>query len=201
MRTLTLGLLLSSAVALAQHENGGVWTGYVGGWKPNTQSVAVHPLALQARQRWVPPVVVVPWAMNTVATARQDQELAAQQAAEHRRAWDAEQARITQQTQLENERRLAAERQAYLQQQLEQERRLAAEREALVVARARLEQEAEARRLAAAQPPPPPEPPRPPPPSTPGNDIYRWTDADGVVHYTTNVPAEAKPFAKKVGQR
>lgn len=36
---------------------------------------------------------------------------------------------------------------------------------------------------------------------TPGNDIYRWVDGKGVIHYSTNVPAAYKGIAKKVGAR
>lgn len=198
MRAIILAVVAVSTAAFAQHENGGVWTGYVGGWKPSTPPAGLYAPPVQ-RPRRTPPVVVVPVPVAT--TVRQERDTAALEA-EQRRAWEAEQARLAQQAQLENERRLAAEREALLQQQLEHERRMAADREAMAVARAKLEQEAEARRLlAAAPPPPPPEPARPPAPSTPGNDVYRWTDADGVVHYSTNVPPEAKPFAKKVGSR
>jgi hypothetical protein len=32
----------------------------------------------------------------------------------------------------------------------------------------------------------------------PGPDVYSWTDDDGVVHYSTKVPPEAKAKAKKL---
>lgn len=202
MRALAVAVLTTSLTAFAQHENGGVWTGYVGGWKPNAAPPApVMPVFNPpvARPRGRAPVVIVPVPVATTSV-RQERDLALE--AEQRRAWDAEQARLAQQTQLENERRLAAEREALLQQQLEYERRMAADREAMAVARAKLEQEAEARRLLAAAPPPaPPEPPKPAAPWTPGNDVYRWTDAEGVVHYSTSVPPEARATAKKVGSR
>jgi hypothetical protein len=46
-------------------------------------------------------------------------------------------------------------------------------------------------------------PPLPPPAvtvvsTTPGPDVYSWTDDDGVVHYSTRVPADAKKRAKKL---
>ncbi|MBX7102034.1 MAG: DUF4124 domain-containing protein, partial [Myxococcaceae bacterium] len=50
-------------------------------------------------------------------------------------------------------------------------------------------------------PPPPPEPVKPELPRTPGNDIYRWVDADGVQHFSTKVPPEQKGKATKVGAR
>lgn len=38
----------------------------------------------------------------------------------------------------------------------------------------------------------------PPGPKVPGPDVFSWTDDDGVVHYSTRVPADAKKRAKKV---
>ena len=52
---------------------------------------------------------------------------------------------------------------------------------------------------APAPPPPPVEPAKPLPPQTPGPDVYTWTDDDGVVHFSTRVPASAKARATKVG--
>lgn len=195
MRSSLLLFALVSTEALAQYDNGGVWTGYVGGWKPNTQNVNTIQVRQQRRQN----VVVVPYAVPVAAPAPQPDAAALQ--AEQRRAWDAEQARIAQQTQLENERRLAADREAMLQRQLETERQLAQEREALNAQRMKLELEERARAQAAlvAAAPAPVEPPKPAAPQTPGNDIYRWVDADGVVHYSTNVPAAMKASATKVG--
>ena len=46
---------------------------------------------------------------------------------------------------------------------------------------------------------PVPEPVKPPAPRMPGPDIFTWTDADGVTHFSTRVPAAAKARAKKVG--
>lgn len=37
-----------------------------------------------------------------------------------------------------------------------------------------------------------------PGPKVPGPDVFSWTDDDGVVHYSTRVPADAKKRAKKV---
>lgn len=207
MRSLIVLLALAASTALAQYDNGGVWTGYVGGWKPNAQPQVIAPGSLPRpgldwpRPRQPQRVVVMPYyvPVNTTSVNQESQRAAEQ--AEQRRAWEAEQARIAQQNQLENERRLAAEREAMLQQQLESERRLAAEREALAAEKLRLERETAARTLAAMTPPPvqQPEPVRPAVPQTPGNDIYRWVDADGVTHYSTNVPASAKASATKVG--
>ncbi|MBM4777670.1 MAG: DUF4124 domain-containing protein [Archangiaceae bacterium] len=208
MRSLIVLFSLVASTALAQYDNGGVWTGYVGGWKPNAQPQTLqlgatgrpNPM-LDWPRRQPQRVVVMPYyvPVNTTSVNQESQRAAEQ--AEQRRAWEAEQARIAQQNQLENERRLAADREAMLQQQLESERRLAAEREALAAEKLRLEREAAARTLAAMTPPPvqQPEPVRPSVPQTPGNDIYRWVDADGVTHYSTNVPASAKASATKVG--
>lgn len=200
MRSLLALFTLVASTALAQYDNGGVWTGYVGGWKPNPQPHVFAPGATtRAAPRQPQRVVVMPYyvPVNTT-TVNQEAQRAAEQA-EQRRAWEAEQARIAQQNQLENERRLAAEREAMLQQQLESERRLAAEREALAAEKLRLERETAARTLVAMTPPPVQQPARPAAPQTPGNDIYRWVDADGVTHYSTNVPESAKAAATKVG--
>lgn len=206
MRTPAIALVAFASVASAQ-EPGGVWTGYVGGWKSNAAPVntvsigpARNPMLDWPRQRVQPrPVVFVPYyvGVNTTAAVQQTESQRAAEQAEQRRAWEAEQTRLAQQTQLDNERRLAAEREAMLQQQLENERRLAAEREALAAERLRIERDA----ARAVLPPPPMQPPAPPPaePRTPGNDIYRWTDADGVVHYSTRVPEPFRGVAKKVG--
>lgn len=47
-------------------------------------------------------------------------------------------------------------------------------------------------------PPPPPVTIVPVAPAVPGPDVYSWTDDDGVVHYSTRVPADAKKRAKKL---
>lgn len=47
----------------------------------------------------------------------------------------------------------------------------------------------------------PAEAPNAQPAPTPGNDIYRWVDARGVIHYSTNVPPAYQGIAKKVGAR
>lgn len=212
-RSFFLVTALVGSLAFAQHENGGVWTGYVGGWKANAATPVSTPgFAYTSRgfpgsgltvntTRQRPQIIAVPYFINTGVSVQQEQESrsAAAEQAEQRRAWEAEQARQQLQTQVENERRVAAEREAMLQQQLEAERRLSAEREALAQERLKLEREHAARVAVALPPPPPPEPVRPEAPRTPGNDIYRWTDADGVVHYSTTVPDAAKPHAKKVG--
>lgn len=205
--TRALGFLtiFIGSVAFAQYDNGGVWTGYVGGWKPNSTSTPgfANPsrYAPQAWPRQRPQVVVMPYYVNSGLSVRQEQDSrsAAAEQAEQRRAWEAEQARQQLQAQVENERRVAAEREVLFQQQLEAERKLSAEREALAQERLKLERESAARAAVAQPPPPPPEPARPEAPRTPGNEIYRWTDADGVVHYSTNVPDSAKALAKKVG--
>lgn len=207
-RSFFLVTALVGSLAFAQHENGGVWTGYVGGWKPNTtatpgfaHSPRISPQLDWPRPRQRQPVVVVPYYVNTGIAVQQEQDSrsAAAEQAEQRRAWEAEQARQQLQAQVENERRVAAEREVLFQQQLDAERKLSAEREALAQERLKLEREHAARLAVVLQPAPPPEPVRPEAPRTPGNDIYRWTDADGVVHYSTNVPDAAKTSAKKVG--
>ncbi|MDP3234254.1 MAG: DUF4124 domain-containing protein [Myxococcales bacterium] len=212
-RSFFLIAALVGSLAFAQHQNGGVWTGYVGGWKPNTSpgfsSYSQFPAAtvwgnnFSTSHRQRSQVFAVPFFINTGVSVQQEQDSrnAAAEQAEQRRAWEAEQARQQLQAQVENERRVAAEREALFHQQLEAERRLSAEREALAQERLRLEREHAARLAVVLQPPPPPEPVRPEAPRTPGNDIYRWTDADGVVHYSTNVPDSAKASAKKVGGR
>jgi len=57
----------------------------------------------------------------------------------------------------------------------------------------------------APAPPPPPAPVAAPvapsaplPPRVPGPDVFSWTDDDGVVNYSTRVPAEARKRAKKL---
>lgn len=203
MRVVVISTLVAGSV-FAQSPNGGVWTGYVGGWKSNEPAAGFatrfDPYGAR-RQRSAPRVVVVPYAVP-VAVA-QPQPSQTEQLEAERRAWDAEQARLASQAQLETERRLAAEREVALLQNLEAERRLAAEREALAAEKLKLEQEERARlqALAAAPPPTPPEPVKQQVPQTPGNDIYRWTDASGVTHYSTNVPPGAKAIATKVGAR
>ncbi len=64
--------------------------------------------------------------------------------------------------------------------------------------------------VAAPAPPPAPEPvpvpvPAPAPvvavplpPREPGPDVFQWTDEDGVVNYSTRVPADARKKAKKI---
>ncbi len=63
--------------------------------------------------------------------------------------------------------------------------------------------------VAAPAPPPPPVAlplPAPVPlpsaaplgPRVPGPDVFLWTDEDGVVHYSTRVPADARKRAKKL---
>jgi len=211
MRAPFLLASLISTAAFAQYENGGVWTGYVGGWKPNSSLAGGGGLPLggglltgrgprlrpQQRQ-----VVVVPYfvAMNPSPSEQQLESQRAAELAEQRRAWDAEQARIAAQTQLENERRLAWEREVLLQRQLEAERQLAMEKEALAAEKLRLEREQAARVVAVVPAPPPPlKEPVPAKPSTPGNDVYEWTDAEGVVHFSTSVPASARASARRVG--
>ncbi len=55
--------------------------------------------------------------------------------------------------------------------------------------------------LDAVRPPAPPVAPEPVKSNTPGNDIYRWVDGEGVVHYSTSVPPAYKGIAKKVGAK
>jgi len=58
--------------------------------------------------------------------------------------------------------------------------------------------------VAAPVPPPvvvpaaPVAPAAPPAPRVPGPDVFWWTDEDGVVHYSTRVPADARKRAKKL---
>jgi hypothetical protein len=41
--------------------------------------------------------------------------------------------------------------------------------------------------------------PQPPAPRVPGPDVFTWIDDDGVTHFSTRVPSEAKARARKVG--
>jgi hypothetical protein len=219
MRALTLALVSCSSVAFAQYENGGVWTGYVGGWKPNTQpgfigggvvpfrpAVTTAPNQVPNWQLWQLAQVQAQgqWAIQAEMQRQTAVQLAAaQQQAEAARAHELEQAR---QAQLEAERRLAAERAAMLQQQLETERRLAAEKELFAMQRLEAERAAAAAAAKAsaekaAQPAPVVASRDDDKPSTPGNDIYRWVDDEGVVHYSTRVPDSAKSVARRVGSR
>jgi hypothetical protein len=215
MRALLLLASLLGTAAFAQADNGGVWTGYVGGWKPTSNAFVAGGLLQASPNRWPTvgwprlwpqprPVVVVPSVvvMNPIPNEHQLESQRAEEQAEQRRAWDVEQARVAAQTQLEHERRLAWEREVLLQRQLEAERQLAMEREALAAEKLLIEREQAARLVAAVPAPPPPQQtPIPAKPATPGNDVYEWTDADGVVHFSTSVPASAKSTARKVGGR
>jgi len=211
MRSLMLVCVMFTSVASAQTEAGGVWTGYVGGWKPDRSAVVTGSRVrvpdwthnVPAWQWWQMASIQQQWALQAEVQRRQAQEAADAQRA--RQAWEAAEEERRQEAsraelervrlaQLEEERRLAAEREAALQRQLETERRLAAEKELLAMQR--LEAERAAARVAVAPAPKPAEPERP---TTPGNDVYRWVDAEGVVHYSTRVPDSAKPFATKVG--
>lgn len=78
----------------------------------------------------------------------------------------------------------------------------AAERQEVLKGAVQLANE-EYRELRAEQPATAPaqaeQPKSEPPQTTPGNDIYRWVDARGVIHYSTNVPPALKGVATKVG--
>lgn len=214
MRTVFFAVTFVSSLAFAQYENGGVWTGYVGGWKPNYQPQPVRgglvTVPSQADrvnaqwQWWQMANIQSQWALQAELQRRtaSEQALAAQQA-EAARAYQLEQAR---QAQVDAERRLAAEREAMLQRQLDEERRLTAEKELLALQRLEAERAAAAAAVAkanaekAAQQAAPVVASREDDkPSTPGNDIYRWVDDEGVVHYSTRVPDSAKASAKRVG--
>jgi hypothetical protein len=41
----------------------------------------------------------------------------------------------------------------------------------------------------------------PPRDDTPGNEVYRWTDEDGVTHDSTRVPPEVAGKARPVGAK
>lgn len=53
----------------------------------------------------------------------------------------------------------------------------------------------------AASPSPSPAPAPPPADTRPGPDVYHWVDANGVQHYSTRVPPEARARAVKIGRR
>lgn len=52
--------------------------------------------------------------------------------------------------------------------------------------------------VVAAPPPPPPVVAAPVGPRTPGPDVFHWTDADGVLNYSTRVPVDVRAKAKKL---
>lgn len=181
----------------------GTWTGYVGGW----QSRGVTPVFRAPVLRPVPYVTAPVWfPVTTTTSANEDAE---KQAAAQRAYAEAEAARQRE----ESERRVAEERQRAAEEReraaeerarLAEERQRAAEQqrladEALAAQRALIEhQQAELARLATPPPPPAPAPPRD---ETPGNEVYRWTDDDGVTHYSTRVPPEVAGKAKPVGAK
>jgi hypothetical protein len=187
MRTVFFAVTVVSSAALAQYENGGVWTGYVGGWKPNTQSTGTR-VGVPAWTQQVPQ-----WQWWQMANIQSQWAL---QAELQRRA-----------AQVQAERRLAAEREAMLQRQLDEERRLTAEKELLALQRLEAERATAAAAAAAAkvnaekaaQAAPVVASREEEKPVTPGNDIFRWVDDEGVVHYSTRVPDSVKASAKRVG--
>ncbi|MCA2981969.1 MAG: DUF4124 domain-containing protein [Myxococcaceae bacterium] len=211
MRLLGLTVVLFGGLAAAQHEGGGVWTGYVGGWRPN--HVVPQPLSagraptlderrLAQWQWWQMANLQTHWAMQTEFQRRAAAEQAqAERQAEAAQAFELEQAR---RAQADAERRLALEREAALQRQLDDARRLAAERELVTLQRLEAERATAAAALAKANA----EKAAPAPavlaaredakPATPGNEIYRWVDDEGVVHYSTRVPDAVKASAKRV---
>lgn len=224
MRTLALVIALAAVPALAQVRgfvaigapagswggyvggwqqpgaSTGTWTGYVGGWKSNAVVGPVAPRVPGYR-----PIVAVPvWVAPAPAPQATETSDAAQQ-----RAWAEAQAQAEREA---NERRLAEERQRTAEERqraAEERERLAVERQraaeqqlvaeqALAAQRALIDaQQAELRRLVA----PPPVPATPPKDETPGNEVYRWVDDDGVTHFSTRVPEAMKARARPVGAR
>jgi hypothetical protein len=222
MRSVTLLVAVAAASAAAQST--GAWGGYVGGWRePGVSTgtwtgyvvgwrapggvyggVPVAPIVRAPVVRpWVTaPVFVVPTPVNPPEeAARLDAAL---------RAYAEAEATLQRE---ENDRRLAEERQRAAEEReraAEERARLAEERqraaelqrladEALAARKALLEyQKAELARLAAAASPPQPAPPKD---DAPGNEVYRWTDEDGVTHYSTRVPRELAGKAKLVGAK
>lgn len=178
----------------------GTWTGYVGGW----QGTRGPGLVRAPVYRPMPYVVGPTWFPTTTRDDEAEKQAAAQRAwaeAEAAREREASERRVAEERQRAAEER---ERAALERERAAEERARAAEQQrladqALEAQRALIaQQQAELQRLAAASPPPPP-PAAAPRDETPGNEVYRWTDEDGVTHYSTRVPPEAVGKAKPVG--
>jgi len=186
----------------------GTWTGYVGGFQSSFPGpVVLPPMGYRpVRAPYVPYVVGPTWVGSLPSSEEQER---ADRAAAAQREWAlAESARIERE---QNERRLAEERQraAEERQRVAEERQRAAEEreraaqerlvneQALAAQRALIElQKAELEKKAAEERAAPPKPTEPP---SPGNDVYRWEDDEGVVHYSTRVPPDMTSRATMVG--
>lgn len=167
----------------------GVWTGYVNGWQPsNAAAPTVRPAPHGVRR--VAPVVAVPVPFYAPRVEERHDESRAELA-----RLEAQQAALQAQQQafqaqlLAEQQRAAAEQQraADAQQRLlaEQRRQVELERVRLEEERAaaalRREQEQRERELAAREAARQEEARH----ATPGPDIHRWVDDEGVVHYST----------------
>lgn len=189
--------------------SGGTWTGYVGGFQSSPGVPMVAPPPMGYRPPMGVPYVVGPTWVGSGFTTSNDEQVRAEKAAAAQREWAiAESARAERE---ENERRLAEERQRAAEERqrtAEERQRVAEEREraaqerllneqALATQRALIDlQKAELERQAAQKPAGPPAEAKP---QTPGNEVYKWTDDEGVVHYSTKVPPEAASRATVVG--
>lgn len=188
----------------------GTWTGYVGGFRPS-HGVPVYPVAPVYP---VPPVYLAPgyrtpyvagpvWMGTTSSTtddtgereaaqrewaiaeaARVEREASDRRLAESRQREAEEWQRVA-----EERQRVAEERQRAAEERLVAEQALATQRALIELQRAALEKQASLERAPRAEPKP----------ETPGNDVYRWTDDEGVVHYSTRVPTEVASRAVIVG--
>lgn len=220
MRALIALLVTFGFSAWAQSPGGGAWTGYVNGWVPDQPRVARVPYALPYVAPYVTwpyptePVMVAPpaWGSGTWRQRHRDEEAAtlaramADQADADRRAREAEALRRAADDAAARE--LAAQRatqelaaQQLALQQAAQElaaQRLAAQEAALKLAEQKAaeqraqqlaEQDAAAAKKVAAAP------------VEKGPDVYRWVDDEGVVHYSTRAPSDARVKAAKVGGR
>ncbi|MEW5743502.1 MAG: DUF4124 domain-containing protein [Myxococcota bacterium] len=183
----------------------GTWTGYVGGFQPNRGFVPpVYPVAPGYPVYRAPYVVGPVWMGTTVTTdeVREREREAAQREfaiaeaariereANERRLAESRQREAEERQRVAEERqRVAEERQRAAEERLIAEQALATQRALIELQRAALEKQAEAAKA----------PPAAAKPETPGNDVYRWTDDEGVVHYSTRVPAEVASKAVLIG--
>ncbi len=183
--------------AWAQWAGGGVWTGYVNGWVPDQPRAFQVPYALPYFSYGTPYLVdpgyaapppawsAIAWQQQAAADQAVESARLAREAEALRRAADEAAAR-------ELAAHQAAQELAAQQLALQQAQQLALQQatQQLAAQKAELElAEREAARKAAAAAPP-----------VKGPDVYRWVDGEGVVHYSTRAPSDAKVKAEKVGK-
>jgi hypothetical protein len=170
----------------------GAWTGYVNGWQSRGVTVLVPAPGIVP---FAPPVWVAPApGVSTEDAARQDAlqrayaeaEAARQREAQERQLAEARQREAEARAHLEEARRLDAEHQRQLEELVAAQQRQFAQQDAML------------QRLTAQQAAAAPAPAPPPRDDSPGNEVYRWVDDDGVTHYSTKVPADVAAKAKPV---